>query len=137
MISRRHGPSRRICVAAGGDDLTAVAALLAGLPQDSYGQAFLVRPDAGRPEIAGCPPRLMISWQPSAAQAAAAMAGWLAEWGEAGPDLRPTVWVGASISELILDLDLHCLDLYGLQAAGAGIEAPTPYVGLAPEPDTL
>lgn len=96
-MSRRRGPSTRVCIFADACDLLAARQLLLELPDDAYGQLYISADH--EPIVLPAPSRVQVSWlghRVGACALAEAMAGWAAEWLPDGTDPEqqgPVVWV--------------------------------------------
>lgn len=93
---RRRGPAQHVLIAGNADDLDAIAAELAVLSADVYGQVFVEAP--AELELAlVTPPRVTVHrLKPEAHALCAALAGWAAEWvpDEQDPERTVSVWIG-------------------------------------------
>lgn len=113
-VSRRRGPSIRVCIFAEACDFAAAQEVLLGLPADAYGQVYLaVDASGGIPLTA--PERVQVNTvrpSPGSCALADAMSGWAAEWlpeGTGPVSDGPTVWVLPGATTALAAADHECV----------------------------
>ncbi|WP_256838549.1 hypothetical protein [Ornithinimicrobium faecis] len=113
-MSRRRGPSIRVCIFAAACDVAAAQQVLLDLPGDAYGQVYLADDTAdGMPLTA--PERVQVNRvrpHRGSCALADAMSGWAAEWlpegvGPVGDS--PTVWVLPGATTALAAADHECV----------------------------
>ncbi len=96
---RRRNPAQHVLIAGNADDLDAMAAELAVLSADVYGQVFVEAPADLELHLV-TPPRVTVHrLSPEPHSLCAALAGWAAEWvpDEQDPERTVSVWIGRHV----------------------------------------
>jgi hypothetical protein len=106
----------RVCVIGSVDDLADVERLLAGLPEDAYGQVFIAASDTAGRTLDG-PARVCVTWLgddpvTTPDRLLAAFSAWAAEWVAGEPSsAQPTLWIGRNAGSGIVEELAYLPDL--------------------------